>query len=207
MQYVLDSEGSYVAMDMVRIDDSSDEEARYVAITCRRDVSGRPVEGEVLLLGEGDEELHIVWRIGGLNPWKLETADVDGDGMPEVIVGVWKTSPFDPVMANRLFVYSPADGELQPKWLGSRLSRRFDDFVFCDINSDGWDELIALEVNDEGAHRVAVYRWSGFGFDWLGCSDESDGIRWLYVRDGIPVAATESGDLSISLDNGAVTLR
>ena len=177
-----------------------------LAITSEGSVAGHPIGGEVVLLKETDGQLLPVWRRAGLNPWKLETGDVDGDGPMEIAVGVWKTSPFDPVTAKRVFVYS-WDGEtVHPKWLGSRLARRFDDFILCDIDSDGWDELIALEIAESENHRVAAYRWHTFGFEWLGCSDEMPVICGLCVEDSIPFADAESERFALRLVSDHVEL-
>ncbi len=177
-----------------------------LAITSEESVAGHPIGGEIILLKEIDGQLLPVWRRAGLNPWKLEIGDVDGDGPTEFAVGVWKTSPFDPVMAKRIFVYS-WDGEtVHPKWLGSRLARRFDDFILCDIDLDGWDELIALEIAESENHRVAAYRWHTFGFEWLGCSEEMPGICGLTVEDEIPIALAESDRFALRLVSDHVEL-
>ncbi len=177
-----------------------------VVITSKSIEDGHPVGGEIVVLRESEGELRPVWRRDGLNPWKLETGDVDGDGQREIAVGVWKKSPFDPIMANRVFIYYWNGGTMQPKWLGSRLSRRFDDFILYDINLDDWDELIALETAGEDMHRVAVYRWDIFGFEWLGCSEEMPGISGFYVEEGILNALTMSGRLRIEFLNDNVEL-
>lgn len=167
----------------------------------------RQVGGEVLVLSEIDGLMEIVWSRDDLNPWKLETGDVDGDGLLEIAFGVWKESPFDPVMANRVFFYN-WDGEtMQPKWLGSRLSRRFDDFTLFDINSDGWDELIAMEIMGEDEHRVAVYRWDIFGFEWLGCSDEISGIQGFHLDDGVLNVLTMSDRFEIEFQDDNVIIK
>ena len=66
-----------------------------------------------------------------------------------------------------------------PMWLGSRLSRRFDDFALADVDGDGCAELFALEIMPRGSHRVSEYRWRSFGMDALGCTKEVDGIVGL----------------------------
>ncbi len=179
------------------VDLDGDGSIETVVLTSENVQDGHPVGGSIYVLTECDGELEHVWDQDGLNPWKLEIGDVDNDGLKEIVVGVWKESPFDPVMANRPFVYN-WDGEvLKPKWLGSRLSRRFDDFVLYDINSDDWDELIALEISDGDMHRIAVYRWDIFGFEWLGCSEGMTGIIGFSEDENGLAVVTLSGQIKI----------
>ena len=79
---------------------------------------------------------HLLWK--GLpprseNPWKIQIGDVDGDGKDEIGIGVYKKAKFHPVMAKRPFIYGWDGKKLYPKWLGSRLSRPFKDFVLADF--------------------------------------------------------------------------
>ena len=111
-----------------------------------------------------------------INPWKVQTCDVDGDGSKEISVGVYKKAVFHPVMAKRPFIYNWSDGHMSPKWLGSRLARPFDDYVFCDINSDGKDELISEELIADGSKAINTYGWKGFGFESTGGSGSYEDI-------------------------------
>lgn len=99
-----------------------------------------------------------------LNPWKLMKCDVDGDSRPELCVGTWKTTRYDPVYDNRLFVYERRGNSLYPKWLGSKLMHSFIDFSFKDIDGDGVEELITQERMDDGTIREMAYTWRMFGF-------------------------------------------
>lgn len=109
-----------------------------------------------------------------LNPWKVQVSDVDGDGEKEISIGVYKTAKFHPVPAKRPFIYNWHDGKMSPKWLGSRLSRPFDDYIFSDIDGDGSDELISIEFLSNGDKVINSYKWKGFGFEGAGetCSFE-----------------------------------
>jgi hypothetical protein len=115
----------------------------------------RLLDNEIRKIFYGDEE-H--------NPWKIMLADVDGDGIVEVCVGVWKKTRYDPRYDNRLFIYGFEEGRLYPKWLGSRLSSPFVDFSFYDMDNDGTDELVALEIQRNRQKRIMIYKWQSFGF-------------------------------------------
>lgn len=177
-----------------------------IQITSKGDDDGHPMGGDVMVLQSRNGRLEPVWKQGNLNPWKLQTADVDGDGRHEVVVGVWKKSPRDPVMARRVFVYSWDGKRLAPKWLGSRLARRFDDFALADVNGDGWWELAALETVPDGKHRVALYRWRSFGFDWIGCTPGVKGLAELRPTANGIAAAGPSGQFRLSYAKGKVAL-
>jgi len=111
-----------------------------------------------------------------INPWKVQTCDVDGDGKTEISVGVYKTARFHPVMAKRPFIYEWHGNAISPKWLGSRLSRPFDDYIFADVNADGMDEIVSIEHLMDGRKAVNSYAWKGFGFEGIGESTGFDDI-------------------------------
>jgi hypothetical protein len=119
-----------------------------------------------------------------VNPWKVQACDVDGDGKPEVSLGVYTVAKYHPVYAKRPFLYEFENHQLYPKWLGSRLSRPFDDYVFCDMNGDGKDELIASETTREGKKELNAYQWTGFGFESIGVSPAYDTICDLSASHG-----------------------
>ena len=185
-------------IDSATSDLDGDDTTETIAITYKTHENGHPMGGEIVVLQpRQDGSLNPVWRQKRLNPWKLRIADVNGDGKHEIIAGVWKKSPKDPIMAKRTFVYSWNGKRMLPKWLGSRLARRFDDFTLADINSDGWDELLALEVAPKGKHRVSVYRWRCFGFEWLGCSDDMAGLTAISTANGKVVMKLGNHELKV----------
>lgn len=123
-----------------------------------------------------------------LNPWKVQVCDVDGDGKNEVSLGVYTVAKYHPVYAKRPFLYYFHNNKLYPKWLGSRLSRPFDDYVFCDLDGDGLDELISVESTRDGKKELNAYKWTGFGFESIGVSDAFDQMTAL-KSDGKAVSA------------------
>lgn len=143
-----------------------------------------------------NSRLSVVWHgiSASLHPWKLAAGDVDGDGITDIGIGVYKRARFHPVMANRPFVYDWDGKELRAKWLGSRLSRPFTDFVIVDFGLPR-AKLVAVEQTRDGSNELAVYGWHGFGFirEWTGAraSQLTDlqtggqpGKQYITVREG-----------------------
>lgn len=107
-----------------------------------------------------------------LNPWKVQVCDVDGDGQKEVSLGVYTMAKYHRVYAKRPFLYYFHKNKLYPKWLGSRLSQPFDDYIFCDVDGNKMDELISIETMRDGKKELDAYQWKGFGFESIGVSEE-----------------------------------
>lgn len=163
-------------------------------------------DGEDYLVGLINEDM-VIFTMAGvfteiyrkdyshLKPWKVSLGDVDGNGVDEISIGVYKESPLHPVMAKRPFIYSFIDGEIQPKWRGSRLSRPFMDYNFYDIDGDGIDELISIEILKGGSNLINTYKWKGFGFEGFEESDDYEQISQMDKReDGIYVKVKEDKD-------------
>ncbi len=96
-----------------------------------------------------------------LNIWKVCQGDVEGDGEPEIALGVYKKSPHHPVMAKRVFLYNLREGELQAKYRASRLSLPMEDFILYDIDGDGREEIVAVERKD-AEYFVSAYHYVHF---------------------------------------------
>ena len=69
----------------------------------------------------------------GINPWKIETADIDGCGEKEILIAVKKTTHFDTQEKNRLFIFNYIDGKLVKKWTGSQIAGNWKDFYVGDL--------------------------------------------------------------------------
>ncbi len=122
------------------------------------------------------------------NPWKIQMADIDGDKNIEISIGVYKETKFHPIMDKRPYIYNWKDNILFPKWRGSRLSKPFDDYIFVDINDDGRDELVSIEMLKDGQRVINTYRWEGFGFEGMLESEPFDDI-FAIEKDGNNIKA------------------
>lgn len=96
-----------------------------------------------------------------LNIWKFEAGDVEGDKEEELALGVYKKSPHHQVKAKRVFLYNIVDGKLKPKFRASRLALPMDDFILYDIDDDGRDEVVSIEIKDN-TYFIAAYHYKDF---------------------------------------------
>lgn len=121
------------------------------------------------------EKINYRIDLAAINPMKVQLGDVNGDGVNEVAICAYKTAQFHPVMAKRPFFFDLVEGNLIPVWLGSRLSRPFDDYILYDIDGDDTDEIISVERLENDDRVVAAYKWRGFGFEMLAQSEAYGG--------------------------------
>ncbi len=171
----------YITMDYSFADIDGDKRCEKVIL--KKKIFSK-YGSEVIIYSSEGEELYRE-DFSDLKPWKIAVGDVDGDGINEVSIGVYKETIFHPVMDKRPFIYTFKDNRLHPKWRGSRLSRPFTDYLFYDIDNDGMDEIIAIEFLKDGQKAINTYKWKGFGFEGLLESEGYKDIGNLQHRDGL----------------------
>jgi len=161
-------------------------------ITVRITKGGYSNGGDIEILSNKGK---LLWNQNKMNPWKLCIVDIDGDGSKEILVGVYKKSLHDPIMAKRLFIYKWNGKRLLPFWLSSRLTRRFTDFTAADIDKDGKAEVFALEVGSNNTHRISMYKIAPFGMEWVAATEEITGPEKFTTasKPDVTVTATGSG--------------
>ncbi|WP_052636440.1 hypothetical protein [Peptoclostridium litorale] len=117
-----------------------------------------------------------------MNPHDINTSDVDGDGIFEISITMYKKTRFHPVMAERPYIYYWSEDSINPMWRGSRLSRPFSEYLFYDLDGDKREELIAIEYLENGSQLLNAYSWKGFGFESTAYSTAYDEITGLKKR-------------------------
>ena len=112
-----------------------------------------------------DSLSYLVLRTeAGTDRWRLTfpvyrfcEGDVDGDGVADAMVGVVKSTRFDPVVARRIFLFKNYQGCVRPLWMGSRFGGILEDFRYVD------GHLITLQSTSDGRYAVVRHRWRKFG--------------------------------------------
>ncbi len=120
--------------------------------------------GSELRIKNKNEEFII--DVSDLKPWKIDLANVDG-GPIELVLGVYKKTPFDQKFDRRCFLYNIdfKNQKLRPKLRISRLYNPIKDFNLCDLDGDSYDEIISIEKNLDGNCLFGVYDWTNFAVE------------------------------------------
>lgn len=100
------------------------------------------------------------------NPWRLDIADVDSDGILDIVVALDKSTKFLPDPHHTFFIYGFDGTRGRKKWLGSTLGRPFTDFRFAAVR--GKTILLTVDSLPDGTVTLASRTWNGFGFRHLG---------------------------------------
>jgi hypothetical protein len=85
---------------------------------------------------------------------------VDGDGTPEALVGVVKSTRYYPEKGRRLFIFHLVRGKVRPLWLGSKVGGPLVDFRFVD------GRVRTLEQAPHDRYSVAEWQWKDFGLQF-----------------------------------------
>ena len=111
---------------------------------------------KIALINNKGEELDRT--IFNYQPYQFDTADVNGDGRTDIMIGLIKSTEFDPQEKKRLFILRIDEGQLRPLWLGSKVCQQLVDFKAL---SNG--VIRTLEQTKEGNYAIGIYEWQGFG--------------------------------------------
>ncbi|MFC1509810.1 hypothetical protein ACFL60_09045 [Candidatus Omnitrophota bacterium] len=122
---------------------------------------------EIFLL-EGNSR-KLLWKSPPSPIRTIELADVNGDGVDELAITLYKSEPKDPKKDNRLHIYGWYNGEIYALWRGTFLSKPFDYLTFGNVTGGEACELVTVEHGrlQKDRYYLCVYAWNGFGFDLL----------------------------------------
>lgn len=140
--------------------------------------------GDLLLILEaaGNEWVRIYENdFTDLKPWKIATADIDGDGQEEILTAVRKTTIYDQSEENRLFIFNYSNNILIKKWTGSKIAGRWRSFYAGELLPIPGCELIFIEKTENGKERLSIYYWFDFGFIMLAKSEEYENFSKLSI--------------------------
>jgi hypothetical protein len=111
--------------------------------------------------------------------YRFDVGDVTGNGVPDIAVGVIKTTQYHPVMAKRPFLFKiNEDGDVRKLWMGSRVSQPLEDFVLTKGETPA--RVMTIELEQSGKFLVAVYRYHGFGLKHEGYVDREISLEDAY---------------------------
>ncbi len=91
-------------------------------------------------------------------PYQLDTADVDRDGRTEILIGLTKSTRFDPQEKKRLFILRIDNGQLRPLWLGSKVCQELVNFRSLDNGI-----VQTMERTSKDTYAIGDYYWESFG--------------------------------------------
>jgi len=124
-------------------------------------------EGRMAGVGEngltvGEVDVQADW-----SPWRVKTGHFAGED--DALVFVYKSTPFDPIVRPRPFVYSIVGDppRLKARWRGTSFSHPFVDATFGDFTGSGEGEIAALEVGENSERLLTAYHFEGFGLAGL----------------------------------------
>ena len=160
------------------------------------------LDGKVVLGEKPDYSFDFT----NMKPLKVQLGDVNGDKRADINIIMYKKVKFHNALAKRPFFYNFDSQKLIPLWLGSRLSRPFDDIILDDIDKDGIAELIAIEELENKNRILSVYKWEGFGFNlFIQGSEEFKKINFDNNKDGIKIIA-DGKEREVKIVNKSILL-
>ena len=126
----------------------------------------------VLSLSDDNGTVTGTWKLP-YPVYRFGTADIDGDGSTDALVGVFKASRYFTTPSRRVFIFKNFDGKVRPLWLGSRLGGELVDFAIIG------NTLRAIEQTEQG-YAVSDYKWKGFGMGFHSLVATCDNIDECY---------------------------
>jgi len=120
-----------------------------------------------LQVWRGDRKL-AEYLLKAHHPWSLQVADVDGDDVDEIAVGLIKPTHNLHFPHTTLFILRFDGKDIVRKWAGSSMGRPLIEFGFSPKVKGKPQTLFTLEKRLDGRVALSAHRWTGFGFEKIG---------------------------------------
>jgi poly-gamma-glutamate capsule biosynthesis protein CapA/YwtB (metallophosphatase superfamily) len=111
--------------------------------------------------------------------YRFSIADVNNDGRTDILLGVIKSTHFDPIVGRRLFIYRIDSSRLSPLWLGSRVCLSLVDFK--PAVRRGKSRIMTVEKDQRGLYRNGLYQWDNFGLKLIEYKNENSNESFAYA--------------------------
>jgi len=95
-------------------------------------------------------------------PWQIWWSAKDGEA--RLAVATFKATKYAPFEHNCMFLFTWKNGNAEPCWLGSRLTRPYFEAAHADLRGDGRWRLAAVEETRDGGRGLSVYEPIQFGY-------------------------------------------
>jgi len=109
-----------------------------------------------------------ITRVSGVkptfHPWQLWWASAAGER--RLAVASYKATPYVHFEHNCMFLFVwHAYGVVEPRWLGSRLTRPYLDATHAPVRTRDDTTMVAIEITRDGGHGLSAYHPIGFGYE------------------------------------------
>jgi uncharacterized membrane protein len=179
--------------------------------------------GVGVMLGNGDGTFQpvVTYGVGSNWPWTLALGDVNGDGMPDIVLTICATFCFPP--GSLAIMFGNGDGTFQPMVTYDIGTNAGSGLALGDVNGDGNADILVMLCltspctgqgavgvllgNGDGTFKPAVTYATGYGFEALVIADvNGDGTPDVAVTSCLSSTCSE-GAVGILLGNGDGTFQ
>lgn len=110
--------------------------------------------------------------------YRFDAGDINNDGRTDILLGVIKSTHFDPQVKKRLFIFRIDSSRLAPLWLGSRVCLNLIDFK--PVAGRNGHRILTVEKDLNHLYCNGLYQWDNFGLKLIGYKNENSDEATAY---------------------------